>query len=343
MREGNEDKKTEAFGAKTAFNEADVILIPAPWEATASYGEGAHRGPVLIKKASAQLDFFNPDFNVSYNHKIHFEPSDPSILSLNKQARAWAKKIQKNWKEDKKLNKKELAWAKKVNQASLHLRDWIYEKSLRVFKRGKIPAIIGGDHSVSEGLINLTGQKLKGKYGLLHIDAHADLRKSYQGFKHSHASVMFNVLEGDFPPEKLVQVAVRDLCQSEFQKIKEDPKIDCFFDREISFRLFSGESWSKISKQIISRLPSDIYISLDVDGLSWENAPGTGTPVPGGISFNQILYLLSEVRRQKKRLIAFDVVETAGNGPGEAFWNGNVSARLIYHLAGLALSAKGHF
>ena len=335
-------QKTRAFGVKTAFDEADLILIPVPWEATASYGSGASRGPELIRQASFQMDFFNPTLHCSYNHRIHFEPTDPLIESLNKKTKAWAKGIQKNWKENKILNKKERDLSEKVNQASQSLLDWLYEKSLKVFQQGKIPALVGGEHSVSEGLIRLVGEKSKGEYGVLHIDAHADLRESYQGFQRSHASVMHNVLNLDFPPKKLVQVGVRDLCEQEYQKINNDLRIDCYFDEDISSRLFSGEKWAEICQQIIGLLPSEIYVSLDVDALSWDYAPGTGTPVPGGLSFNQVLYLLSEIRRQKKKIRAFDVVETADGDKPHTFseWNGNVSARLIYYLAGLALSSE---
>ena len=330
-------KETQAFGAKTTFKQADLILIPVPWEGTASYGKGTSQGPELIRKASQQMDFFNPAFNLSYNQKIHFEKPDPHIVALNQQARVWTQEIQKNWEENKSLNKKEKTLAHKVNQASLNLLDWIYEKSLKIFKAGKTPALVGGEHSVSEGLISLIGEKFD--YGLLHLDAHADLRTSYQGFKHSHASIMHNILNSKFPPQKLVQVAVRDFCEEEYREIKQNAKIKCFFNEDISFRLFNGEKWSEICQHIIALLPSKIYVSLDVDALSWNYAPGTGTPVPGGLSFNQVLYLLSEIKKQNKKLIAFDVVESSGGEKPNAFseWNGNVSARLIYHLSGLTL------
>ena len=192
---------------------------------------------------------------------------------------------------------------------------------------------------MSEGLLSFIGDKYKGDYGILHLDAHADLREAYQGFKHSHASVMFNVLNLKQPPKKLVQVAVRDLCESEYKKIEKDERIHCYFDQEIYNRAFKGDSWSVICEEIISQLPQQVYVSLDVDGLSWNYAPGTGTPVPGGISFNQVLYLLAEIKRQNKKLLSFDVVETSAGEKNQAFaeWNGNVSARLIYYLSGLAL------
>lgn len=335
-------QKTSAFGVKTSFKEADLILIPVPWEVTASYGSGASQGPELIRKASSQLDFFNPLFQDSYNHKIHFEKEDPLIKSLNKKAMSWAKGIQKNWTENKVLNQKEKTLSKKVNQASQSLLDWIYNKALDVFQAGKIPAIVGGDHSVSESFIGLIGEKTNGEYGILHIDAHADLRKAYQGFQHSHASVMYNVINSSPAPKKLVQVGVRDLCEQEYKEIINHSRIKCYFDKDISSRLFSGENWHEICQEIIQFLPEKVYVSLDVDGLSWNYAPGTGTPVPGGLSFNQVIYLLSEIKKQNKKLITFDVVETAGKSQEGSFreWNGNVSSRLIYHLAGLVLSER---
>ena len=331
---------TTAFGVKTTFASADLILIPAPWEATASYAGGAAQGPELIKKASSQLDFFNRSFKACYNRQIYFELEDPAIKSLNQKVRSYAQAVQKNWTEDKILTSADKALCQKVNQASLSFLEGLYKKSLNIFEQGKIPALVGGEHSVSLSLIRLIGEKLKGDYGLLHIDAHADLRESYQGFKHSHASVMYNVLDLPFPPKKLVQVGVRDYSKEEYEYIKSSQHIDCFFDEDIYKNLFNGKNWGEICESIVSALPQKIYVSLDVDGLLWSYAPGTGTPVPGGLSYNQLLYLFAEIKRQKKQLIAFDVVETSsGEKKEQAFseWNGNVASRLIYWLAGLAL------
>ncbi|MCZ0932170.1 MAG: arginase family protein [Oligoflexia bacterium] len=327
-------KKTKAFEVDTSFETADLILIPAPWSATVSYGGGTEKGPELVRKASHQLDFFNPLFQCSYNDRIHFEENDPVIESLNSQALNWLKKLEA---------KKTPRFYDSINQASQSVLDWLYEKSLKASHQEKIPALVGGEHSVSEGILSFIGDKYKGDYGILHLDAHADLRETYQGFKHSHASVMDNVLNLKQPPKKLVQVAVRDLCESEYKKIKEDRRIHCYFDEEIYTRIFKGEKWAVICEEIISQLPYRVYVSLDVDGLSWSYAPGTGTPVPGGLSFNQVLYLLAEIKRQNKKVISFDVVETSAGGENQNFAerNGNVSARLIYYLSGLALHSYG--
>ena len=150
-----------AFGLKINFDSADLILIPVPWEVTVSYGEGTGTGPELIREASFQLDFFNPSFNKAYNDKIHFEQPDSLITSLNKSARVWAKGVQKNWEDNHILNAEEKKLAEKVNQACESLMNWLYEKSSKLFQQKKIPALVGGEHSVSEGLIRLIGGEIR--------------------------------------------------------------------------------------------------------------------------------------------------------------------------------------
>ena len=341
--------KTKAFDYLSSFESADLVLIPVPWSATASYKGGTEKAPELIRRCSHELDFFKPEFSGSYNHKIHFLALDPWVEKLNQEARQALKNLES---KDKAQRAKLL---QQVNQASQKLLDWLHEKSLGLLKEAKIPALVGGDHCVSEGLISVIGEQSRGDYGLLHLDAHADLRFCYQGLKHSHASIMNNVLKLKQAPKKLVQVGVRDFCEEENQLIQSDKRITCYQDEWLYNQQFQGKTWASLCKEIISQLPEQIYISLDVDVLSWEYAPGTGTPVPGGLSFNQLLYLLSETKRQSKKLLAFDVVESSpgASSPGEsspgesdsqssselADWNGNVSARLIYHLSGLALNS----
>ena len=353
---------SQAFGCKTSFEKSPLILVPLPWSATASYGLGTEKASHLIRKASEQLDFFNPLFNCSYNDKIHFLKEDLLISSLNQETLSWVKELRE--REQKASKSHEI-----INESCQSMIDWVYEQSLKILSKKKIPALVGGDHSVSQGLLQALGEHYKGDYGILHLDAHADLRVEYEGFKYSHASIMYNVLQLDKAPEKIVQVAVRDFCKEEYDLIRKEKKIECFFDEWIYNHLFKGQSWAGLCAQIISKLPAQVYVSLDVDALSWAYAPDTGTPVPGGLSFNQTLYLLAELKKQNKKVIGFDVVETAGSllqgenrnqqknlkskqGKKELTqesllldklsshrleWNGNVSARLLYSLSGLAL------
>ena len=129
-------KKTQAFETETSFETANLILIPAPWSATVSYGNGTEKGPELIRKASHQLDFFNTLFKRSYNDKIHFEENDPIIEDLNKQTWIWVKHL-----KEKKQNSHKLY--ENINQAGKSVLDWIYEKSLQTFNQDKIPSLSG--------------------------------------------------------------------------------------------------------------------------------------------------------------------------------------------------------
>jgi len=326
--------KTKAFDYESSFKKSPLVLIPVPWSATVSYGLGTAYAPALIRKASHQLDFFNPLFECSYNDKIHFLKEDPLISSLNSETSEWIKKIRLSKKSDNTLEI--------INESCQSMLDWVYELALKTINEDKIPGLVGGDHSVSQGLIQAIGEKHKGDFGLLHLDAHADLREAYEGFTYSHASVMFNVLKLERGPRKIIQVAVRDFCKEEYDLIKKEDRIECFFDEWIYSEIFKGQTWAKLTETMVSKLPQQVYVSLDTDALSWTYAPDTGTPVPGGLSFNQVLYLLAELKRQNKKLIGFDVVETGASHSSQESshrleWNGNVSARLLYFLSGLAL------
>ncbi len=172
---------------------------------------------------------------------------------------------------------------------------------------------------------------------MLHVDAHADLRVKYQGFERSHASIMNNVMNATWKPEKLVQVAIRDFSQEEFAMIRERKDISTFFDLYLKRDLFEGKSWSEICAKIVEVLPSHVYVSFDIDGLSPEYCPHTGTPVPGGLTFDQANYLLSAVVHSGRRIVGFDLNEVA---PGEDEWDGNVGARLLYKMCGWSVMSQ---
>ena len=309
-------KESEAFGAKVSFDESSIVLIPVPWEMSVSYGKGTSLCHEAIREASSQLDFYSYSTKTCINSMIYMENPSSEILELSTQA-------QNVFFKDKDF----------CTDAQARMLDFVYNRVKQLDEAGKKLAVIGGDHSVSEGIVKYWGEKLKGDYGLLHLDAHADLRESYQGFRQSHACVMNNILNLKHSPKKLVQVGLRDFCEQEYLKITEDARVQAYFDQDIKKRSFQGENWADISAEIISQLPDKIYISFDIDALNWSYAPGTGTPVPGGLSFSEACFLLEEIKRQKKEVISFDLVETSCQVLGE--WNANVAARLIYRLCNL--------
>jgi agmatinase len=205
--------------------------------------------------------------------------------------------------------------------------------------QGRLVGVVGGDHATAFGSIRAQAER-GGEFGILHIDAHADLRRAYEGFTWSHASIMDAVCEQLPAVTTLVQVGVRDFCEEELVRIEgSGGRVRTFFDADLHARLFEGESWAALAREIVAALPQRVYLSFDVDGLDPKLCPNTGTPVPGGLSFAQAAYLLREVVRSGRTIIGFDIVEVAP-GPGDDEWDGNVGARLLYKMIGWALLSR---
>jgi agmatinase len=193
---------------------------------------------------------------------------------------------------------------------------------------------LGGDHSVPFGAIRAHAETYPG-LGILHLDAHADLRDAYGGFTWSHASIFHNVMTKIDGVGRLVQVGVRDLGQAERDMIaSSNGRIVTFYDADLATRKEEGVPFATIADEIVAALPHDVYLSWDIDGLDPTLCPGTGTPVPGGLSWNEAIGLLRALVRAKKRIVGLDLCEVA---PGETEWDANVGARLLYKMIGFAL------
>ena len=221
-----------------------------------------------------------------------------------------------------------------MNKASEEVNLWLYNKTKQALSEGKFIGILGGDHSSPLGAMKAYCEHYT-NFGVLHIDAHADVRLSYQGFSYSHASIMRNLMELNQAPSALVQVAVRDYCEEEWSYIQSRENIKCFFDRDLKKQLFLGTQWHNLCHSIIKSLPPNVYVSFDIDGLSPESCPHTGTPVPGGLSYDQAIYLLAELRKSDRQVVGFDLCEVAPHPNDEQEWDSNVGARLLYQLCGL--------
>jgi agmatinase len=210
--------------------------------------------------------------------------------------------------------------------------DWVKREADRYLDAGKLVAVVGGDHSVPFGLMRALAERHRG-FGILHVDAHCDLRNAYEGFVHSHASIMYNALGLD-SVRRLVQVGVRDVCQEEIDVVAgSGGRVRLLDYRTIARRRFSGESWAAIVEEVVASLPEAIYVSFDVDGLDPALCPGTGTPVPGGLEFEEALFLVDRAVEMGKKIVGFDLCEVSpGTSPGDP-WDANVGARLLYRLS----------
>ena len=316
------------FALPYKLEDSEIVVISAPWDVTTSYGAGTHKGPEAIIDASVQVDLFDSAVEKAWETRIGTHPIDEKIVKLNKRSRKIAEHVIEKLEEG--VSARELSKElDEVNKASAILNDYVYETTKGYIEKGAITAVVGGEHSVPLGHYKALGEKYE-EYGILHIDAHADLRVAYEGFTYSHASIMFNALNEVQQISQLTQVAVGDYCQQESVFIDNNPRIRCFTDRELARNSFEGKSWKKQCDEIISSLPENVYISLDIDGLSPEYCPGTGTPVPGGLSYNQLEYLLHSLALSSKKIIGFDLCEVSPSEESE--WDANVGARLLYKL-----------
>lgn len=324
------------FGTSCSYADATVVIIPVPWDVTTSYGGGACQGPQHILDASPQLDFFDLTYGVPLDSGIHMLPIPQDMMQQNHELRPWAKEIQEKSENEVALSMEDITRLQTINTACSKVHDWVEQQAEQIVQDGKTPVLLGGDHSTPFGLIRAWSKREA--FGILHIDAHADLREAYQGFQSSHASIMHNVMNLPTPPKMLVQVGIRDFCVEEYEYAQAHPSIRTYFDPHLKDRMFQGETWEKLCIEICEQLPQKVYISFDIDGLSPLFCPGTGTPVPGGLSFDQARFLIKTLAQSGRTIIGFDLNEVAPSPQGE--WDGNVGARVLYQLIGSMLYSQ---
>ena len=320
------------FGLPEDKEHSLVHYLAVPWDVTTSYGKGTAKGPESLLKASPQIDLFDLDFGQPWKKGLYFHHPPANIKKLNNKARALAEKIINQTHLPASQKKKNI---ESVNLSSDELNRWVYQRTKDLLKLKKKPVLIGGDHSTPFGAIKAYSEKFPGM-GILHLDAHSDTRASYMGFTHSHASIMYNVAERLTGIKKIVQVGIRDFCEEEYAYTKKNKLFNVFYDKEIRHHRLEGKAFSLLAKKIIKELPKKIYLSFDIDALDPRYCPNTGTPVPGGLDFQEVIYLIEEIRRAKKQLIGFDLVEVAPGKHDE--WDANVGMRLLYKLTGAMLA-----
>ncbi|HEY9620150.1 MAG TPA: agmatinase family protein [Crinalium sp.] len=327
------------LGLPFDYDSAKTIVFGVPWEVTVSYGAGTAAGPQTILEASRQLDVYDFDHPEGWKQGIFMPEISADIHQKSDALRQDATRLIEHLESGQRIEddpdlKQTL---QTINRECEALNQWLFEQTQTALKQGKQVGLIGGDHSVPLGYMRSLAEQYP-NYGILHIDAHADLRDAYEGFQYSHASIMFNALT--LPQiSKLVQVGIRDLCHDEVTLIQQsEGRISAYYDPMLKQKLYSGVSWLELCQQMVAELPQQVYISFDVDGLDPKLCPNTGTPVPGGLELEQVFCLFREVVHSGRQIIGFDVVEV-----GNAEWDGNVGARAVYKLCNLMSLSNATF
>jgi agmatinase len=324
------------FALPFTVADAALVLVSAAWDVTTSYRAGTAQAPPAIIDASAQVDLYDLNYSEAWQRGIGTLPIDAQWHKRSIAARKKAEKaialLEKGCDEN---DPSVAALTDSVNADSRWFNDSVYTATQALLRQRKLVGLVGGDHSVPFGYLRALAEQYS-EFGILHIDAHSDLRKAYEGFEFSHASIMYNVLTHIPQVAKIVQVGIRDLCSDEWNLAHNDARVCQFNNYAMAQAMFEGETWSQICKKIIAALPPKVYISFDIDGLSPDNCPNTGTPVPGGLSFLQANYLLQQLTQAGKNIIGFDLCEVAPGAHSD--WDAVVGARVLYKLCGCALA-----
>ncbi len=303
------------FDLGSTPRQAAVVVLPVPWEVSTSFRRGTREGPQAVLRASVQVDLYDPQLGSPEVHGMAMLPVPEELPQWNTQAQ-------------EAFRRQDPAAADRLARR----RDELVQRLVaELLALDKCPVVLGGEHGVSLG--GIAAAAAQEPLGVLQVDAHADLRPRYQGLQSSHACFAARVLE--LPGvERLVQVGVRDLCRQEAQRSRDDPRITTFYDAH----------WSpgQVS-EVVQALPRQVWISWDIDALEPALCPGTGTPVPGGLSWPQAMSLLQAVARER-RIVGCDLCEVAPQRkehvPGEGI-DEIVAAQLLYRLCGWMLVSRG--
>jgi len=303
------------FGLPYSIEESKLVLIPAPWNATASKLSNSNMAPSAILRQSKYVELYDINLGSFYEQGISMEDIPSQLQKLNQTA--------------KTLNK--------IDELCKVMIKHTFGKTQDHLNNNKFVGLIGGNHSVSLGSIKAHLEKYP-QMGVLQIDAHCDLREKFEDFTYSHASVMFNVLQ-ETKLKKLVQVGVRGLCEEEHRRTHDsNGRIQTFFDSSLQESKHQGKSWNQICDDIIATLPIEIYISFDIDGLEPSLCPHTGTPVPGGLTYQETIYLMKRIVNAGRKIVGFDLVEVTPGKDGD--WDANVGAHLLYQLCGWCMRSN---
>lgn len=322
-------KNGNIFGFPYTEEEAEVLIIPVTWDATASFGKGTSEGPGAILEASAQLDFYHPECENAWERKIHMLPISADLLEVNQhfvsQTEEYISYLEEGGKLENAPSFKVLL--EEVENAQKNIQKGLYDRVKNALEKGKFPIALGGEHSISLGAIQACSE-IYPDLTIVQLDAHADLRIAYEGFKQSHASIMYNALQLD-RVRKIRSLGIRDVANSEV-KIAQKERVNTHYGWEIDTQLFKGKSWDAICDEMLKNLKGPIYLTVDIDVLDPSYCPGTGTPVPGGWSFSQLEYLFSKMRKNQLNIVACDLVEV-----GKSDVDANVGARVLWDMCNL--------
>lgn len=304
------------FALPYSVDDAAVVIVPAPWDATSSQARASSGAPASVYSASKFVELFDAKKGPIYRKGIAMDATCTEIAELNDQAVA--------------IQASDSFSGPQLTEPCRRLNEIVRQRVSTHLAAEKRVGVLGGDHSVSFGAIDAHLARFPGM-GVLQIDAHCDLRSAFDQIVFSHASIMYNVMEL-LKPDRLVQVGVRGHCDFEADYVRQSDRVHTFFDADLHELRAQGLAWREICSRIAATLPDEIYVSLDIDGLEPSMCPNTGTMVPGGLAYNDAVYLLHYIATSGRRIVGFDLVEV-----GSDEYDASIAAHLLYQLCGTVI------
>lgn len=269
------------------YKDSNIVILPVPFDKTSTWIKGSDKGPRAIIEASKNLEFYD----------------------IETKSEVYKKGI---------FTEKEI-----ITNSSREMINRTYRRVKGLLNDKKFIVILGGEHTVSIGAIKAHAEFFK-NINILHLDAHADMRDSYEGSKYNHACVMSRVKE---ITENIVSVGIRSMDSSELKNIN---KRRTFYASEICQGYKISKNWIN---RVVRKLYKNVYITIDLDVFDPSIMPSVSTPEPGGLDWYQVTSLLRSVS-ENKNIVGFDVVELC---PSENKAPDFLAAKLVYRLLSLIL------
>ena len=287
--------------ARSRYQTSRIVVLPAPYEHTVSFGTGTGHGPSGIIKASHYVEFYDEELDTELSSTVGIATVPP------------------------------LQFGRRVNRRAL---DYLNRAIQLHMSNGKFVVTLGGEHTISLAALAAHLDRYP-DLSVLHFDAHSDLRESYQGNRYSHASVMARACE-ILDPHRIVQVGIRAQCMEESQFIR-TRGVNTFYAHDIRSGVYA-DSPELLQQEILDRLTEHVYVTFDVDGLDPSIMPSTGTPEPNGLYWAETTRMLRRAG-ETRTIVGFDVVELApARGAPHADLT---AAKLTYKMMNYAFLRRG--
>jgi agmatinase len=327
----DETWKTQSiFGLPTHPN-PKIEILPIPWDTCAPFERGTRHAPKAIQIASTQLALYDLEYGAFWKEGIFMHDVESRYMHLSEHMKSLLQTCISSDEENVPISKQ-------IDTIVEEFQDDIYQKSKTLLAEEKIVGVLGGEHSSSYGLIRASSELFSdGNFGVVHINAHLCFQNDGGRIRNSRSSIFWHVSKLQHV-QKIVGLGIRDVEEQEVLYANSlGTRHRTYYDHELSRRLLSGESWLSIVNECIQHLPPNIHISIDIDGLDPFLCPNTRSPVPGGLSFQQLQALLFRLS-QSRNIVSFDLCEVAPDPQNE--WDANVGARVLYKLCGAAMASQ---